>query len=140
MSYSAYQQSRSAAEKPRQTEYRLFADVTRKLMTVNDRGILDATTMEALDWNRRMWSTLSTDCGAKGNGLSPELRAGIISLSIWVSKHTTLVMQGLEKIDDLININKTVMEGLALQPGQKSETPSQNSAMPTTPYTGPTSV
>ena len=140
MSYSAYQQSRSAAEKPRQTEYRLFAEVTRKLMAVNDRGMLDTTTMEALDWNRRMWSTLSTDCGAQGNGLTPELRAGIISLSIWVSKHTSMVMQGIEKIDDLININKTIMEGLAMQPGQTSGTAPQNTTMPTTPYTGPTSV
>ena len=140
MSYNAYQKTQNAAEQPRQTEYRLFAEVTRKLMEVNDRNKLDSTTMEALDWNRRLWSTLSTDCGAKGNGLAPELRAGIISLSIWVSKHTSLIMRGDEKIEDLININKTIMEGLAMQPGQTASTDAHSTGRPVTPYSGPTSI
>ncbi len=141
MSYNAYQQVQNSAEKPRQTEYRLFAEVTRKLMEVCERTELDNVTMEALDWNRRMWSTLSTDCGAKGNALPPELRAGIISLSIWVSKHTSLIMRGSEKIEDLININKTIMEGLASQPGQTSApADAQTAGRPIVPYSGPTSI
>lgn len=140
MSYNAYQKTQNAAERPRQTEYRLFAEVTRKLMEVNSRNKLDSITMEALDWNRRLWSTLSSDCGAKGNGLAPELRAGIISLSIWVSKHTSLIMRGDEKIDDLININKTIMEGLAMQPGQTDPTEAHSTGKPIMPYSGPTSI
>ena len=142
MSYNAYQQTQNAAEQPRQTEYRLFAEVTRKLISANDRSELDTVTMEALDWNRRLWSTLSTDCGAEGNSLTPEIRAGIISLSIWVSKHTSLIMQGNEKIEDLISINKTIMEGLALQPGQTDSpsTQSTGTGKPITPYSGPTSI
>lgn len=140
MSYNAYQKTQNAAEQPRQTEYRLFAEVTRKLISANDRSVLDTITMEALDWNRRLWSTLSTDCGAKGNALTPELRAGIISLSIWVSKHTSLIMQGREKIEDLISINKTIMEGLALQPGQTESSDVQSTGQPITPYSGPTSI
>lgn len=140
MSYSAYQKTQSSAEPPRQTEYRLFAEVTRKLMEVNSRDTVDSVMMEALDWNRRLWSTLSTDCGAKGNALPNDLRAGIISLSIWVSKHTSLIMRGEEKIDDLISINKTIMEGLALQPGQADTPIATNAAQPTTPYSGPSSA
>ena len=140
MSYNAYQQVQNAAEKPRQTEYRLFAEVTRKLMEVNERNKLDTTTMEALDWNRRLWSTLSTDCGTEGNTLPHQLRAGIISLSIWVSKHTSLIMRDGEKIEDLISINKTIMEGLAMQPGQTDGTDAQSTGRPTTPYSGPTSI
>ena len=140
MSYNAYQKTQNAAEQPRQTEYRLFTDVTRKLISANDRNTLDTITMEALDWNRRLWSTLSTDCGSEGNSLTPELRAGIISLSIWVSKHTSLIMKGSEKIEDLININKTIMEGLALQPGQTDEPEAQGTGRPTVPYSGPTSI
>lgn len=140
MSYNAYQQTQNAAEQPRQTEYRLFAEVTRKLMEVNSRDKLDSVTMDALDWNRRLWSTLSSDCGAKGNALTPELRAGIISLSIWVSRHTSLVMRGSEKIEDLISINRTIMEGLAVMPGQVANTDPKPATPPTTPYDGPTSI
>lgn len=140
MSYNAYQQVQNAAEKPRQTEYRLFANVTHRLIEAEARNKIDSTTMEALDWNRRLWSTLSTDCGTEGNALPHQLRAGIISLSIWVSKHTSLVMRGGEKIEDLININKTIMEGLALQPGQTDGTAAPSTGRPITPYSGPTSI
>ncbi len=115
MSYQAYQKAQQSAEKPSQVEYRLFAEVTNALIKVKDRAIRDKQMVEALDWNRRMWSVLSSDCGTEGNGLPAQLRAGIISLSIWVSKHSSAVMRGEESIDDLININRTIMEGLADQ-------------------------
>lgn len=115
MSYQAYRTAQTSAETPSQIEYRLFAQVTNALLDVQDKPVTDPATIAALDWNRRMWSTFSTDCGAKGNQLPNELRAAIISLSIWVSKHSSLVMRGKENIENLININKTVMEGLADQ-------------------------
>lgn len=115
MSYQAYQQAQTSAETPSQVEYRLFAQVTNALIEVKGRPTTDPETIAALDWNRRMWSVFSSDCGTKGNGLPDQLRAGIVSLSIWVSKHSSLVMRGTENIDSLININKTIMEGLAEQ-------------------------
>ncbi|MFC4349661.1 flagellar biosynthesis regulator FlaF [Kordiimonas lipolytica] len=115
MSYQAYQKAQHSAENPSQVEYRLFAEVTNALIKAKDRNIRDKEMVEALDWNRRMWSVLSSDCGTEGNGLPPQLRAGIISLSIWVSKHSSAVVRGEESIDDLININRTIMEGLADQ-------------------------
>jgi len=115
MSYQAYQKAQQSAENPSQVEYRLFAEVTNALMKVRERAKRDKEMVEALDWNRRMWSVLSSDCSTEGNGLPPQLRAGIISLSIWVSKHSSAVMRGEESIDDLININRTIMEGLADQ-------------------------
>lgn len=115
MSYQAYQKAQTSAETPSQVEYRLFAQVTNALIEVKDKPVTAADTIAALDWNRRMWSVFSSDCGAKGNQLPDALRAGIISLSIWVSKHSSLVMRGQESIESLININKTIMEGLADQ-------------------------
>jgi len=115
MSYQAYQKAQTTSENPSQVEYRLFAQVTNALLKVQDVDVRDLKVIDALDWNRRMWSTLSSDCGAKGNQLPDNLRASIISLSIWVSKHTSLVMRGEESMEDLININRTIMEGLAAQ-------------------------
>ncbi|WP_374764538.1 flagellar biosynthesis regulator FlaF [Yunchengibacter salinarum] len=115
MSYQAYQQAQQSSETPSQTEYRLMAKVTRALMDAQPKGSRHPETVKALDWNRRMWSTFSSDCGAKGNGLPPQLRASIISLAIWVSKHTSKVIRGQETLDELISVNKTVMEGLAMQ-------------------------
>jgi len=115
MSYQVYQKAQQSAETPSQVEYRLFAQVTNALIKAKESDLQGSALVDVLDWNRRMWSTLSTDCGTKGNTLPDQLRAGIISLAIWVSKHSTMVVRGEESITDLIEINRTIMEGLAAQ-------------------------
>ncbi len=124
MSMQAYQQAAKVSETPSQTEYRLFTEVTRSLIKAKESGERDQGFFKALDWNRRMWSVLSTDCGAEGNQLPKELRAGIISLAIWVSKYSSEVARGDQDIDALIDVNRNVMEGLAMQMRPK-EQPSQ---------------
>jgi flagellar biosynthesis activator protein FlaF len=114
MSHQAYHQATARAESPREMEYRLFGQVTRALM---DAAQLPETEigkrMDALDWNRRLWSTLD-----ENNTLPGPLRASMISLSIWVAKHTTAVMRREETFDALIEINRIIMQGLAQQSGQ----------------------
>ena len=116
MSLQAYQQAATRAETPRDLEYRLFAQVTRALM---EAAKLDPMNIggraDALDWNRRMWTTFASDCANPDNQLPAPLRASIISLSIWVGKHTTLVIKREEEIEPLIEINRMIMQGL--QPG-----------------------
>lgn len=117
MSLKAYQATAQRAENPRQTEYRLFGQVTRALM---DAELLDRSCirerMDALDWNRRMWSLFGNDCARSTNGLPDQLRANIVSLSIWVNKHTSLVMRNKEEIRPLIEVNRIIMQGLLPQP------------------------
>ncbi len=119
MSLQAYQQAATRAEDPRDMEYRLFAQVTRALM---DAAKLDRTEVakrvDALDWNRRLWSALGEDCANPGNQLPPPLRASIISLSIWVAKHTALVIRNQEEFEPLIEINRMIMQGLSTRGAQ----------------------
>jgi flagellar protein FlaF len=117
MSLQAYQQATARAENPREAEYRLFGQVTRALMAVADTNQLDhGVKMRALDWNRRLWSTLASDCASPDNRLPASLRAQIISLSLWVSKHTSQVMRRREEIGPLIDVNRIIMQGLATRP------------------------
>lgn len=119
MSLQAYQQAATRAESPREMEYRLFAQVTRALM---EAAALDRTEVsrraDALDWNRRVWATLGADCSSADNQLPPQLRASFISLSIWVDKHTSLVIRNREEIEPLIEVNRMIMQGLAAQGAQ----------------------
>lgn len=133
MSYQAYKKAQTSAERPSQVEYRLFAQVTNALIQAKERDVRDIQMVEALDWNRRMWSTFSSDCGTEGNQLPDQLRASIISLSIWVSKHSSAVMRGTESIDDLININRTIMEGLADQEKLQQQKAAQEADNPVDP-------
>src|SRR5512135_1351256 len=65
MSLQAYQKAAAQAENPRECEYRLFGQVTRALMAAAQADDLDIRTrIDALDWNRRVWSALAADCSA----------------------------------------------------------------------------
>lgn len=115
MSLKAYQTTQKASESTSQTEYRLFADVTRALMGAKGLAKLDVKLHDALLWNRQLWSTLATDCAVEGNMLPKQLRASIISISIWVGRYSSQVARGEENIQALIDINKNIMEGLSAQ-------------------------
>ncbi|KAK0345171.1 hypothetical protein LTR94_011844 [Friedmanniomyces endolithicus] len=102
------------AETPRDLEYRLFGQVTRALVQASKSDERDlATRIDALDWNRRLWSALAADCGDSANALPQAVRAQIISLSLFVNRHSSLVMRGEESFEDLIDINRMMMQGLA---------------------------
>lgn len=122
MSLQAYQRTAARTENPREAEYRLFAQVTRALTEAAVLPESDlAGRIDALDWNRRVWSALGTDCSAPGNALPAPLRASFISLSIWVGKHTSAVMRREEEIEPLIDINRMIMQGLSGRPEGASQ-------------------
>lgn len=122
MSLTAYQKAQTATETPRDIEYRLFAQVTASLTRAKESGEKNEDYMKALDWNRRMWSTFSTDCAEEGNGLPRDLRARIISIAMWVSRYTSDVMRNGADIDALIDVNRAIMEGLASRPSAPTQT------------------
>jgi flagellar protein FlaF len=114
MSLQAYQQAAKRAENPRETEYRLFAQVTLALMEAAKADPRDlGARVDALDWNRRVWSALREDCADPGNALPAHLRASIISLAIWVGRHTSAVIRRQEQVEPLIEVNRMIMQGLA---------------------------
>ncbi len=121
MSLQAYQKAAEQAEGPKQTEYRLFGLVTRALMEAAETEEADVRgRMKALHWNRRLWTTIAGDCANPDNQLPDQLRASIISLSIWVDMHTSEVMQRQEQIQPLIDVNRIIMQGLSNQGGGPS--------------------
>lgn len=110
MSLRTYEAVQNQTEAPRQTEYRLFALVTKELIAANQGGAMDR--IGAVDWNRRLWLTLQMDLAASQNNLPDELKARLISISIWVDKHSRMVLRGDAEIEPLISVNRTIMEGL----------------------------
>ena len=113
MSVQAYQRAAQKAESPRQTEYRAFALATRTLI---ESAALPQHEIgkraEALAKNRQLWSLLASDCATTGNSLPQDLRAQIISLSLFVDRYSSQVLRENAPVDVLIEINRTVMQGL----------------------------
>jgi flagellar protein FlaF len=115
MSLQAYQRAAQRTETPKETELRLLTQVTRAL---TEAAASDPTEFgkraEALDWNRRVWEALGSDCAGEGNALPEELRAQLISLSIFIVKQTAAIMR--REDDDwqiLIDLNRAIMQGLS---------------------------
>ena len=112
MTLQAYQSAQRVVEDPRATEYRLFGQVTGALLDAKSKNAQGAPLVEAIDWNRRLWRTLAADCMDDRNSLSVDVRAKIVSLSLWVSKYSRRVTREKAPLDPLIEINRTIMQGL----------------------------
>lgn len=113
--HHAYKQAATRTESSRETEYRLFGQVTRALMhaaTVDQSDI--KTRIDAIDWNRRLWSTLASACQDPDNAMAMPVRAQIVSLSLFVNRHSSEIMRGDDNdFETLIDINRSIMQGLA---------------------------
>jgi flagellar protein FlaF len=116
MSYAAYQTAARVAEQPRMAEQRIFAQVTAALERVrgNDNS---AEVAQACFDNCRLWNALADDLNHDGNGLPEDLKARLISLAIWVNKHTGAVLRGEARLDALIDVNRSIIRGLTAEAG-----------------------
>ncbi len=112
MTLKAYQNTQRITEDPRQTEYRLFGQVTGALIDVQKAGKGGGPLVEAVDWNRQLWRALAADCLDERNQLPQGVRAQIVSLSLWVTKYSKDVTRKGASLDPLIDINRTIMQGL----------------------------
>lgn len=112
MTLKAYQNTQRITEDPRQTEYRLFGDVTGALIGAQRVQASGGSLVEVIDWNRRVWRTLAADCIDEHNQLPEGVRAQIVSLSLWVTKYSKEVIRKGAPLDPLITVNRTIMEGL----------------------------
>lgn len=112
MTLKAYQKTQAAVENPRNTEYRLFGQVTGALLEAQKASAKGAPLIDAIDWNRQLWSALASDCLDDANKLPKELRAQIVSLSLWVAKYSREVTRQGASVDPLIEVNRSIMQGL----------------------------
>jgi len=114
MSLKAYQRAQSMTTTPRQAEYRVFAQVTAALISAEEKGRSELQKLTAaVHDNRKLWSALATDCVDPGNKLPEATRAGIISLSMFVTRYSSEVMQQGASLEPLIDINRSIMSGLS---------------------------
>lgn len=107
----AYGASNRGISTPRSDEYAAFSRITSAMK----RAGTFAETAEALTDNRRLWSLLAADLAGEGNGLPRQVRADLISLSLFTDAHTSKVLRREAGIEVLIDINTTVMAGLRQQ-------------------------
>lgn len=109
-----YKKASLAASSPRAIEYKIFAEITSQLNGANKEEIVPQDRINALFRNSQLWLTLEADLACPENKMDNELKAGLISLAIWVRRFTTLAMRNREDLEPLISVNKQIMAGLMM--------------------------
>lgn len=112
-SSQAYQSSQKLGSAPRQTEARALLEAARMMDAAVESNDMDAY-RAALRLNWRLWTIIQADVTAPECELPTEIRENIISLSVFIDKHTVsaLADRGVEKLRVLIDINRNIASGL----------------------------
>lgn len=128
--YSAYTKTQNIAENPRDIEYRLLAQVTTGLANALEKP--DDTKMRviAAQKNRDVWAALRLDLTNDANQLPKELRASLISVSLWIEKETHKIMSGTGDIQAVIEINRNIMAGLKPEKEKTEDSEKQKETPP----------
>ncbi len=126
MSIAAYKTTIRHSESPRQIERRILSRLTGALeahaaydraeSTLARLEILSGGLRDALSENQKFWAALKHDLSLPGNALSPELRAGLLSLALWVDRQTAAIVGGQPGVLALADINRTIVAGLSASP------------------------
>ncbi|MCP1169237.1 flagellar biosynthesis regulator FlaF [Limimaricola litoreus] len=132
MSIAAYKTTIRESESPRQIERRILSRVTGQMAvraeaydraeSKLDRGAILADGLrDDLAINQKFWIELQFDLAQPGNGLPAELRGGLISLALWVERQTNAVMGGDAGVGALVEVNRSIVAGLAGQAPAEAE-------------------
>ncbi|HEY3624246.1 MAG TPA: flagellar biosynthesis regulator FlaF [Roseiarcus sp.] len=87
--------------------------VIAMLRVAQQKGPQSRERVEALFYLRRLWSIFIDDLNGPNNELPDQLRAGIISIGIWMNKEIDRVRGGLTNdLTPMIEINQLIRDGL----------------------------
>ncbi len=87
--------------------------VVAMLRAAQDKAEHSRERVEALYYLRRLWMIFLTDLNDPNNELPEQLRAGIISIGIWMMKEIDRVRGGLTNdLTPMIEINQLIRDGL----------------------------
>ncbi len=87
--------------------------VIEMLRAAQDKGPLSRERVEALFYLRRLWTIFLDDLGDSNNELPGQLRAGIISIGIWINKEIDRARgDPATDLTPMIEINELIRDGL----------------------------
>ena len=115
---AAYQQQQKRNLSPREVEAMAFTKAA--LMLEDAKKFIGNITeySKALRFNHLLWTIIQADLTDPENQLPPEIKANVMSLSIFVDKQTTKALRSTtaNDLDVLININRNFAAGLRTTP------------------------
>ena len=119
----AYAQTQKSALPPREVEAMAFTKAALMLDEAKGQTEDYDAYAAALKFNQLLWTIIQADIVDTANTLPPQLKANILSLSIFVDKQTVKALADTngDHLDSLIDIDKNLAEGLMTKPAQQSQ-------------------
>jgi flagellar biosynthesis activator protein FlaF len=113
-SSQAYSSSQKLGASAIQTEARALLETARRMSVAKEQMENLDEYRAALRLNWRLWTIFQADVSSAENALPPGIKANILSLSVFIDKHTVGALTEPEerRLDVLININRNVAAGL----------------------------
>ena len=132
---AAYQQQQKRNLSPREVEAMAFTKAAVILEEAKKHANNIDEYSKALRFNHLLWTIIQADLTDPENELPDEIKANVMSLSIFVDKQTTKTLRSATPadLDVLININRNLAAGLRTNPrsgeiGTASGTASEGSS------------
>lgn len=110
----AYRSSQRLGSSARDTEAQALLEAARRLdAAAGDDGNRDAY-RAALRLNWRLWTIIQADVSSEGSPLPDEIRQNILSLSVFIDRHTVKALAEPDpgKLRILIDIDRNIAAGL----------------------------
>lgn len=134
----AYQQQQKRNLTPREVEAMAFTKAALLLEEAKGKSKNVDEYAKALRFNHLLWTIIQADLTDPANQLPDEIKANVMSLSIFVDKQTTKALRSSEprELDILITINRNLAAGLRTIPATAqagvaaAEAPAQTRAEP----------
>ncbi len=102
-----------SANEARDNERRALDRAVELLAKAGQAGPRSRDAVEAIFYVRRLWDLLMDDLASPENDLPAELRAGLISIGIWIIKQTELLRLGKsEDFKGIRDICAMIRDGL----------------------------
>jgi flagellar protein FlaF len=97
----------------RASERAALGRVITMLRAAQEKGPQSRELVDALFYLRRLWMIFINDLNDPSNELPGQLRAGIVSIGIWMMKEIDRVRGGLTNdLTPMIEINELIRDGL----------------------------
>jgi flagellar protein FlaF len=109
---NAYKETKEEIVAPRDMERRIFERVTNQLRLADQEESRTELFHRAVLENRRLWAALASDVSDPSNQMPNELKAGLLSLAIWVERESPSIHSGEAAISGLIEVNQALIAGL----------------------------
>ncbi|WP_321490727.1 flagellar biosynthesis regulator FlaF [uncultured Hyphomonas sp.] len=113
LAFKAYGEVKQRTAGEKEIEFALFRQITDALTQVSEaEDAQPADWADAIHRNQQLWTTIAVDLLHPGNALPDDMKRSLLYLAEFVRQTSMKIMAGEGEIADLIEINRSIMNGL----------------------------